>query len=167
MGKKKGTNGMMKKITKRLWEKKNSKKGFTLVELIVVLVILAILAAIMVPALTGWIDKAKEKQVALEARSAYLAVQTLASVEYGTNNPDRSNITFEDIADLADLDETNTNILITVYYKAGYGENVAISKEAFTVSGLTYTNADIIGEAFTIGTVGSTLSQETYKASTP
>ena len=39
--------------------KMKNKKGFTLVELIVVLVILAILAALLVPALTGYIDKAK------------------------------------------------------------------------------------------------------------
>ena len=44
------------------------KKGFTLVELIVVLVILAILAALLVPALTGYIDKAKEKKVIAETR---------------------------------------------------------------------------------------------------
>ena len=37
----------------------NKKRGFTLVELIVVLVILAILAALLIPALTGYIDKAK------------------------------------------------------------------------------------------------------------
>ena len=42
--------------------KKTNNKGFTLVELIVVLVILAILAAILVPALLGYIDKAREKQ---------------------------------------------------------------------------------------------------------
>lgn len=36
------------------------KQGFTLVELIVVLVILAILAAILIPALTGYIQKARE-----------------------------------------------------------------------------------------------------------
>ena len=34
--------------------KENNKKGFTLVELIVVLVILAILAALLIPALTGY-----------------------------------------------------------------------------------------------------------------
>ena len=38
--------------------KMKNKKGFTLVELIVVLVILAILAALLIPALTGYIDKA-------------------------------------------------------------------------------------------------------------
>ena len=42
--------------------KKNRKKGFTLVELIVVLVILAILAALLIPALTGYIDKARKSK---------------------------------------------------------------------------------------------------------
>ena len=40
-----------------------NKKGFTLVELIVVLVILAILAALLIPALTGYIDKANKEKV--------------------------------------------------------------------------------------------------------
>ena len=35
--------------------KKNTKRGFTLVELIVVLVILAVLAALLIPALTGYL----------------------------------------------------------------------------------------------------------------
>ena len=39
--------------------KKHTKRGFTLVELIVVLVILAILAALLIPALTRYIDKAR------------------------------------------------------------------------------------------------------------
>ena len=37
-----------------------NKKGMTLVEVIVVLVILAILAAVLVPTMIGWIDKANE-----------------------------------------------------------------------------------------------------------
>lgn len=48
-----------------------NKQGFTLVELIVVLVILAILAALLVPALTGYIDRAKEKKVTAEAKGIW------------------------------------------------------------------------------------------------
>ena len=56
-----------------------------LVELIVVLVILAILAAILVPALLGWIDKAKDKQYVLDARSVYMAAQALADEAYASD----------------------------------------------------------------------------------
>lgn len=61
-----------------------NKKGFTLVELIVVLVILAILAALLIPALTGYIDKANKEKVVAETRMIVMAVQTEASTYYGT-----------------------------------------------------------------------------------
>jgi type IV pilus assembly protein PilA len=78
---------MLQGLKKKL--KKNRKKGFTLVEVIVVLVILAILAAIAIPSLTGYIDKAKEKAVISQTRSAVVAAQTIVSEEYakGTTNP--------------------------------------------------------------------------------
>lgn len=60
--------------------KKN--KGFTLVEIIVILVILAILAAVLIPSLTHYIDKAKEKQITSDARGALMATQTLLSENY-------------------------------------------------------------------------------------
>ena len=63
--------------------KKTNNKGFTLVELIVVLVILAILAAILVPALLGYIDKAKEKKLTTNAEAAYVAAQAILNEEYG------------------------------------------------------------------------------------
>mgnify|MGYP000945501147 CR=1 FL=1 len=46
---------------------KNQKHGFTLVELIVVLTILVILASLLIPSLTGYIRKAKEKAIITEA----------------------------------------------------------------------------------------------------
>ncbi len=55
--------------------RKLDNKGFTLVELIVVLVILAILAAILVPALLGYIDEAKTKQDILKARNLFTSTQ--------------------------------------------------------------------------------------------
>ena len=65
--------------------KNNKNKGFTLVELIVVLVILAILAALLVPALTGYIDKAKKSQVIAETRMLTQAAQTELSTLYATD----------------------------------------------------------------------------------
>ncbi len=58
-------------------------KGFTLVELIVVLVILAILAAILVPALLGWIDEARKKQDIVNAKALMTAIQAQMTEEYG------------------------------------------------------------------------------------
>lgn len=63
----------------------NRKRGFTLVELIVVLVILAVLAALLIPALTGYIDKAKKSQVIAETRALTQAAQTELSSLYGSN----------------------------------------------------------------------------------
>jgi prepilin-type N-terminal cleavage/methylation domain-containing protein len=60
------------------------RRGFTLVEVIVVLVILAILAAIAIPALTGYIDKAQDKQYIAEARNISVALKTVLSEAYAS-----------------------------------------------------------------------------------
>ena len=60
----------------------NQKRGFTLVELIVVLVILAVLAALLIPSLTGYIDKAVEKRIMLQARSLMTAAQATIDEAY-------------------------------------------------------------------------------------
>lgn len=44
------------------------RRGYTLVELIVTLTILSIMAAIVIPSLAGFIDKAREKSYVMEAQ---------------------------------------------------------------------------------------------------
>lgn len=48
-----------------MFRKASAKRGFTLIEVIVVLTILALLSAIVIPSMTGWIDKANEKVCAV------------------------------------------------------------------------------------------------------
>lgn len=70
----------------KMFKKLKNKKGFTLVELIVVLVILAILAALLVPALTGYIDKAREQSLISQGSMVLTAAQATVSESYGNGD---------------------------------------------------------------------------------
>lgn len=58
---------------------KKSRRGFTLVEIIVVLVILAILAAFTIPAMLGFVNDARSKAAIAQAREVYVAGQSAAT----------------------------------------------------------------------------------------
>ena len=73
--------------------KMKNQKGFTLVELIVVLVILAILAAMLVPALTGYIDKANSEKIVATTRQVVMAAQTEVSEAYASKTLTEKTIT--------------------------------------------------------------------------
>ena len=73
------------RISDHVSSKMNSKKGFTLVELIVVLVILAIIAAVAIPAMLGFTDSAREKKYIEEGKAALTATQTMLSDAFTDN----------------------------------------------------------------------------------
>ena len=58
--------------------KKMNKKGFTLIEMLVVIAIIAILVAIVIPTVTSATEKAKEAKDAANIRSAIAEVTTAA-----------------------------------------------------------------------------------------
>ena len=50
---------------------KNNKKGFTIIELVIVIAVIAILAAVLIPTFSGVIAKANENKAMQAARNAY------------------------------------------------------------------------------------------------
>jgi prepilin-type N-terminal cleavage/methylation domain-containing protein len=66
---------------------KNSKKGFTLVELVVVIAILAILAAIAIPVVTSIINTASRNSAKTDAQSIELAIKE-AKADFTAKNSD-------------------------------------------------------------------------------
>ena len=53
---------------------KNNKKGFTLMEMLIVVAIIAVLVAIAIPVLNGTLEKAREATDAANLRAAYAEV---------------------------------------------------------------------------------------------
>lgn len=68
------------------YKKNINKKGFTLVEIIVVLVIIAVLAASAIPTMIGFVTDAKKKAEVANARAAYIACQAVITEEYAMGN---------------------------------------------------------------------------------
>ena len=72
--------------------KNSNKKGFTLVELVVVIAIIGVLAAILVPSMMGYVKKSRLKTANGNAKTAYNAV-----AEYVTDQ--------ETLGKLSDVDD--------------------------------------------------------------
>ena len=112
---------------------KQSKKGFTLVELVVVIAILAILAAIAIPAVIGIINSASESQGASDASTLNSAVKTFyAGVQSGTINATSKN---SDGSDVSCSDQTAPEKGASQSVRQKAADNSTV-KEAAKYSGL-------------------------------
>jgi len=122
--------------------KKNlsKNKGFTLVELIVVLVILAILAAILVPTLLGYIDKARSEKDFATAQSVRVATQAQIDELYGKGDND---VTKADI--------TKTEVKKEIFKLVGAVSDNKIDGQEIDISDITITSNQITDITVKIG----------------
>lgn len=136
---------MIRKIRASL----SQREGFTLVELVVVLVILAILAALLVPSLTGYIDKAKEKRVVAEVHQVVTAAQSLADEAYALESGEPSDETYTkamDVDDITELAEIKGE-LVKVMIKISTGKVAYVELELSGITGYYTPDAGIVTNA--------------------
>lgn len=96
----------MRYLRGKLKQARENQKGFTLIEVVVVLVIIAILATLMIGALNGYIDMAKEKRAMSNCRSVVIAGNTVGAEAYASRKPASK----ADIAELAGVPASSFTI---------------------------------------------------------
>ena len=115
--------------------KKMNKKGFTIVELVIVIAVIAILAAVMIPTFGGIIERANQSSAKQEAALAYKAAYAIdvADGKVDGKKNETDDITAADIA--ADITVTADTVI-----EYEFGADGKMTK-------FTYENADYTVES--------------------
>ena len=142
----------MKKILK-------NKKGFTLIEIIVVLVIIALLAAATIPAMIGFVNEARGKAYAAEARVGLVAAQATVT-ELVASGVDAKTIKLETIKN-----EKSFVNMVADDVEGGLGAFTDITIDGNRVTGIVYTSAN--GYVVTIEGGKTTVEKGGTSSSTP
>ena len=111
--------------------KRNNKKGFTIVELVIVIAVIAILAGVLIPTFTGVVDKAQASAAQQELVAAYKEAFALAIADgYITANEE---VTVNDFTFTFGADG-DTCTIAEGKYPAGFGYTATFANGAWTVA---------------------------------
>ena len=87
--------------------KKNNRKGFTIVELVIVIAVIAILAGVLIPTFSGIVNKAKLNAALQEAKT--IMTNYTASIDYSETVP-AENYYIAVVADTKDTDDKDDDL---------------------------------------------------------
>ena len=156
-----------------------SRRGFTLVELVVVLVILGVLSTVTVPALTGYIDNGKEKQAISETQACVTAATAVGAQQYAYVQNNNVNVGFvegktasTDFGGWLKDDAKTPKIEGDVALTEGSGQyylhvtNGIIPGNITTASHVEWANnKEVTAQVLAEANVNGTISQMTYNTS--
>ena len=111
--------------------KKMNKKGFTIVELVIVIAVIAILAAVMIPTFSGIVAKAQESAATQKIAAAYKEAYALA-LEDGLEADETAesmDFTFK-----FNVDADNKLTVSVEGYPTSYGYTAAYSEGKWTLT---------------------------------
>lgn len=109
--------------------KKQTKKGFTLVELVIVIAVIAILSAILIPTFGNVISEAKENAAQEDARTAYQ--------QFLMDHKDEDVVTSKDYTAyiLVDAEETNSSTIDKATYVYSFASGAPKKTELKEIAG--------------------------------
>lgn len=130
---------------KRAQLKKEGKKGFTLMEMLIVVAIIAVLVAIMIPVMSAQLEKSRDAASIANIRSAYAEAQSAYLTQTSTDQ-----VTYNKATDTAAANVVVKNVKIECTdAKDNYGGNFTNLPEdlqkAMTAGGISGENAKVNG----------------------
>ena len=144
----------MKRMTDMTTRKSKSKRGFTLVELLVTIAIIAILAAIAIPTYNNTVEKARQARDLANIRSVYNSF--IIAIMHPDVTINQGYIYYEDDGSLTGIGPTLTEQFVATYGEAGrtgvmaarYKVRPLVSKKFKDAAGLTGSAAGKLGFYF-------------------
>lgn len=136
------------KLLNKLKALRNNKKGFTLIEIVIVIVIIAILAAMLVPSMLSWIDSANQRTFMSACSDIKTSVLSAASENYAASKgftiTGETPKTWDDVSTLVGKDVTGA-IGAAAPTLGSHDFTVSVTLSGKTISAMTVTDKNYTG----------------------